>query len=159
MAELRGSTGELDPTGRESRIAAMIGRDAEPLPDIDDPAFGRMFDRFAEARLVLLGEASHGTSEFYRGRAAITRRLIEEHGLHPLRRREQSRRKHGGRDCREWACVPWWCSVGRAAPVPIPLPTAPMVVPSGPQGLSPATHERTSAPFGREVQSDWRETP
>jgi erythromycin esterase-like protein len=30
---------------------------------------------------VLLGEASHGTSEFYRARAAITRRLIERHGF------------------------------------------------------------------------------
>jgi erythromycin esterase-like protein len=29
----------------------------------------------------LLGEASHGTSEFYRARAAITRRLIERHGF------------------------------------------------------------------------------
>jgi erythromycin esterase-like protein len=30
---------------------------------------------------VLLGEASHGTSEFYRARAAITRRLVERHGF------------------------------------------------------------------------------
>jgi erythromycin esterase-like protein len=40
-----------------------------------------MFDRFADARVVLLGEASHGTSEFYRARAAITRHLIERHGF------------------------------------------------------------------------------
>jgi erythromycin esterase-like protein len=40
-----------------------------------------MFDRFGDARVVLLGEASHGTSEFYRGRAAISRRLIERHGF------------------------------------------------------------------------------
>lgn len=31
--------------------------------------------------MVCLGEASHGTSEFYRARAAITRRLIEHHGF------------------------------------------------------------------------------
>jgi erythromycin esterase-like protein len=31
--------------------------------------------------VVLLGEASHGTSEFYRARAAISRRLIEAHGF------------------------------------------------------------------------------
>ncbi|MDT9598382.1 protein-L-isoaspartate(D-aspartate) O-methyltransferase [Sphingosinicella rhizophila] len=54
---------------------------AEPLPEIDDPAFGEMFDRFADARLVLLGEASHGTSEFYRARAAISKRLIDRHGF------------------------------------------------------------------------------
>ena len=34
-----------------------------------------------DRRVVLLGEASHGTSEFYRARAAITRRLIEQHGF------------------------------------------------------------------------------
>jgi erythromycin esterase-like protein len=54
---------------------------AEPLPDIDDPAFAEAFERFADARVVLLGEASHGTSEFYRARAAITRRLVERHGF------------------------------------------------------------------------------
>jgi protein-L-isoaspartate(D-aspartate) O-methyltransferase len=62
-------------------IAALVRDAAEPLPDIDDPAFGSLFDRFADARVVLLGEASHGTSEFYRARAAITMRLIEEHGF------------------------------------------------------------------------------
>ena len=31
-----------------------------------------------DARLVLLGEASHGTHEFYRERARITERLIKE---------------------------------------------------------------------------------
>jgi erythromycin esterase-like protein len=59
----------------------LIAKAAEPLPAIDDPAFGTMFDRFADARVVLLGEASHGTSEFYRARAAITKHLIEEHGF------------------------------------------------------------------------------
>jgi erythromycin esterase-like protein len=40
-----------------------------------------MFDRYADATVILLGEASHGTSEFYRARAAITRRLVERHGF------------------------------------------------------------------------------
>jgi erythromycin esterase-like protein len=59
----------------------LIGRAAEPLPDLDNPAFGALFGRFATAKVVLLGEASHGTSEFYRARAAITRHLIERHGF------------------------------------------------------------------------------
>ncbi|MFC4294380.1 erythromycin esterase family protein [Novosphingobium tardum] len=55
---------------------------AESLPDPQDSeAFGAFFDRFGDARVVLLGEATHGTSEFYRARAAITRRLIERHGF------------------------------------------------------------------------------
>jgi erythromycin esterase-like protein len=61
--------------------AELIAEAAEPLPEIDDPAFGEFFDRFGDARVVCLGEASHGTSEFYRARAAITRRLIERHGF------------------------------------------------------------------------------
>jgi erythromycin esterase-like protein len=62
-------------------LPELIRRSAEPLPEIDDPAFGAMFDRFCDARVVLLGEASHGTSEFYRARAAISKRLIEHHGF------------------------------------------------------------------------------
>lgn len=63
--------------------AINVVRDhGEPLPSLDDQeAFGAMFDRFADAKVVLLGEATHGTSEFYRARAAITRRLIEKHGF------------------------------------------------------------------------------
>ena len=61
--------------------ADLIRDAAEPLPEIGDAAFGAAFDRFGDARVVLLGEASHGTSEFYRARAAITRRLIERHGF------------------------------------------------------------------------------
>lgn len=62
-------------------VPGLIRAAAEPLPNIDDPAFGAMFDRYGDARVVLLGEASHGTSEFYRARAEISRRLIERHGF------------------------------------------------------------------------------
>ena len=65
----------------ESDVSGLIASAAEPLPEIDDPAFGAMFDRYGDARVVLLGEASHGTSEFYRARAAISRRLIEHYGF------------------------------------------------------------------------------
>ena len=62
-------------------LAALIHGSAEPLPDIDDDTFAAFFDRFADARVVLLGEASHGTSEFYRARAQISKRLIAHHGF------------------------------------------------------------------------------
>ena len=62
-------------------LPRLIADAAEPLPEIDDERFGAMFDRFADARVICLGEASHGTSEFYRARAAISRRLIERHGF------------------------------------------------------------------------------
>jgi protein-L-isoaspartate(D-aspartate) O-methyltransferase len=59
----------------------LIAEAAEPLPGFDDPRFGAMFDRFADKRVVMLGEASHGTAQFYRARAAITRHLVAEHGF------------------------------------------------------------------------------
>ncbi|MFL6762649.1 MAG: erythromycin esterase family protein [Sphingomicrobium sp.] len=62
-------------------LPELIAKAAEPFSDIDDPAFAALFDRFSDSRVVLLGEASHGTSEFYRARAAISRRLIERHGF------------------------------------------------------------------------------
>ena len=69
------------PVAQPVSTAAVLRAAAEPLPSLDDPAFAAAFDRFAQSRVVLLGEASHGTSEFYRARAAITRRLIERHGF------------------------------------------------------------------------------
>jgi erythromycin esterase-like protein len=65
----------------DNRLAAAVREKAEALPNIDDSVFGSAFDRFADARVVLLGECTHGSSEFYRARAAITRRLIEHHGF------------------------------------------------------------------------------
>ena len=62
-------------------LPELIRASGEPLAHIDDERFASMFDRFAEARVVLLGEASHGTSEFYRARAEITKRLIARHGF------------------------------------------------------------------------------
>jgi protein-L-isoaspartate(D-aspartate) O-methyltransferase len=62
-------------------LAGLIAAAARPLPAIDDPAFGEAFDFLADKRVVLLGESSHGTSEFYDARAAITRRLVERHGF------------------------------------------------------------------------------
>jgi erythromycin esterase-like protein len=62
-------------------LPRLITDAAVPLPHIDDQAFGAMFDRFGDARVVLLGEASHGTSEFYHARAEISRRLIERYGF------------------------------------------------------------------------------
>ena len=59
----------------------LIRRSAERLPEIDDDRFAAFFDRYGDARVVCLGEASHGTSEFYRARAQISKRLIAHHGF------------------------------------------------------------------------------
>ncbi|KAK5949281.1 hypothetical protein OHC33_009634 [Knufia fluminis] len=62
----------------------MVREAAQTLPDIDDEAFGAKFDTFGSSKVVLIGDASHGTSEFYRARAAITKRLIEKHGFNTV---------------------------------------------------------------------------
>ncbi len=64
-----------------SGLHQLIRAAEQPLPALEDASFASAFDRYADRRVVLLGEASHGTSEFYRARAAITRRLIERHGF------------------------------------------------------------------------------
>ncbi len=46
--------------------------------------YDRLIDSIGDARFVLLGEASHGTHDFYAERAAITCRLIEEKGFNAV---------------------------------------------------------------------------
>jgi len=65
----RGTSDELD------EITTL----ATPLTDAAE--LDPLLDRIGDARFVLLGEASHGTSDYYRWRAEITRRLIAQHGF------------------------------------------------------------------------------
>ena len=62
-------------------LAGRIAAAAEPIPAIDEIDLAPLLARIGDSRLVLLGEASHGTSEFYRMRARITRDLIERKGF------------------------------------------------------------------------------
>ncbi|KAI1445762.1 putative erythromycin esterase [Annulohypoxylon stygium] len=64
-----------------SKLSELLKSAAQELPPIESDQFGAKFDVFGSSRLVLIGDGSHGTSEFYRARAAITKRLIEEHGF------------------------------------------------------------------------------
>jgi erythromycin esterase len=56
-----------------------VGEAAQPLRD--DGSLDALMDRIGDARVVLVGEASHGTHEFYRWRDRLSRRLIEERGF------------------------------------------------------------------------------
>ncbi|KAL2847220.1 erythromycin esterase-domain-containing protein [Aspergillus pseudoustus] len=64
-----------------SELTTLVRSSLTPLPPISAPAFAPNFDSFANNRLVLLGDGSHGTSEFYTARAEITKRLITHHGF------------------------------------------------------------------------------
>jgi erythromycin esterase-like protein len=61
-------------------IIEMIEAFAHPLAASKED-YDPLLELIGEARFVLLGEASHGTHEFYRGRAQITKRLITEKGF------------------------------------------------------------------------------
>src|SRR5688500_20411294 len=60
--------------------AAAIREAARPVTG-EAKDYDPLLELIGDARVVLLGEASHGTHEFYRERARITRRLIEEKGF------------------------------------------------------------------------------
>jgi erythromycin esterase-like protein len=65
--------------GRTPDLAAGIRAATTPL---ESPrSLDRLVDAIGDARFVLLGEASHGTSEFYTWRAEISKRLIAEKGF------------------------------------------------------------------------------
>jgi erythromycin esterase-like protein len=66
-----------EPPGRE--LMHEVRNLARPLRDPSD--LEPLMTRIGNARVVLLGEASHGTHEFYTWRAAITRWLVEEKGF------------------------------------------------------------------------------
>jgi protein-L-isoaspartate(D-aspartate) O-methyltransferase len=62
-------------------LAAAIAASCERFDAIDSADLGPMLQRIDDARVVLLGEATHGTAEFYRMRARISRELIERKGF------------------------------------------------------------------------------
>ncbi|CAN5455451.1 hypothetical protein BH09MYX1_BH09MYX1_26860 [soil metagenome] len=64
-----------------ANLATLVREVAEPIADIETASIDALIERIGDARVVLLGEATHGTSEFYRMRARITRELITRRGF------------------------------------------------------------------------------
>jgi erythromycin esterase-like protein len=58
----------------------VVATEAQPVGGCASDYDG-LLDLVGDRRFVLIGEASHGTHEFYRERARITRRLVEERGF------------------------------------------------------------------------------
>ena len=70
------STPARSPEAAEVAEIQQLARPLRTSADLDP-----LVTRVGDARFVLLGEASHGTAEFYGWRAALTRRLIAERGF------------------------------------------------------------------------------
>lgn len=69
------------PAIKSQGVASLLRDTAEPITERGGRAIDALVERIGDARVVLLGEATHGTSEFYRMRARITRALIEKQGF------------------------------------------------------------------------------
>jgi erythromycin esterase len=63
----------------DAALIDAVGEAGSPLRG--DADLDPLLERIGDAHVVLLGEASHGTSEFYTWRDRISRRLIEEKGF------------------------------------------------------------------------------
>jgi protein-L-isoaspartate(D-aspartate) O-methyltransferase len=62
-------------------LSELIFRSSEGFSDVENADLNGLLERIGDARLVLLGEASHGTAEFYDMRARITRELVTRKGF------------------------------------------------------------------------------
>ncbi|WP_207425396.1 erythromycin esterase family protein [Pedobacter sp. SYSU D00535] len=69
----------LSCKGRTGTDELFVSIPSHPLRNAND--LDSLINSIGDARVVLLGEASHGTSEFYTWRAAISKRLIQEKGF------------------------------------------------------------------------------
>ncbi len=69
---------------RDGGLIAALARHAEPFTDIETVDLEPLLRRIGDAHLVLIGEASHGSAEFYRMRQRITQALIEHRGFSVL---------------------------------------------------------------------------
>jgi protein-L-isoaspartate(D-aspartate) O-methyltransferase len=65
----------------DESLARRIADAAEPFDSIDTADLRPLMERIGDKRIVLLGEATHGTSEFYRMRDRISRELIANKGF------------------------------------------------------------------------------
>jgi erythromycin esterase-like protein len=68
------------PTTTDATLTKGLRETAHRLTGVSQD-YDPLMDRIGNARFVLLGEASHGTHEFYHERAQITQRLIKEKGF------------------------------------------------------------------------------
>jgi erythromycin esterase-like protein len=68
-------------SAEDQSLADLISKSGETFSDIASADLDGLLKRIGDARIVLLGDASHGTHEFYEMRARITRALIEHKGF------------------------------------------------------------------------------
>ena len=76
-------SGQSEPLSEsdDGQLVKLIDRASEPFSDIATADLEGLLERIGDSPVVLLGESTHGTAEFYDMRARITRELIEKKGF------------------------------------------------------------------------------
>jgi protein-L-isoaspartate(D-aspartate) O-methyltransferase len=75
-------TGQPRRASAPATVAHLLREVAQPIGgDAGEADVGALVERIGDARVVCLGEATHGTSEFYALRARITKALVRNHGF------------------------------------------------------------------------------
>jgi erythromycin esterase-like protein len=69
------------PSSNLYRLLVSSARAAAQPFNVNRQDLGTLLKRIASAHVILIGEASHGTQDFYHLRASITKNLIQHHGL------------------------------------------------------------------------------
>jgi protein-L-isoaspartate(D-aspartate) O-methyltransferase len=69
------------PRKPDDSLAKMVAAASAPFQSIENVDLAPLLHRIGDAKVVLLGEATHGTSEFYRMRERISQELITQKGF------------------------------------------------------------------------------
>lgn len=71
----------VDPpvTNDQNPIVKEVIKSAVPLKRASQ--FNQLLEKMSQCRIVMLGESTHGTSEFYQMRRILSQKLIENHGF------------------------------------------------------------------------------
>jgi protein-L-isoaspartate(D-aspartate) O-methyltransferase len=70
-----------DRVRRPEPLSELMENAATHIPSIESVNLTALLERIGDARVVLLGEATHGTAEFYDMRARISKELIQHKGF------------------------------------------------------------------------------
>ncbi|MFQ3174021.1 MAG: erythromycin esterase, partial [Flavobacterium sp.] len=70
-----GTLNKVNTMDNSTQIVELLKHHSSPLENLED--LDPLMDYIGDAKYVLLGEASHGTHEYYTWRAKITQRLIQ----------------------------------------------------------------------------------
>lgn len=79
VAESRERGGSMNKDALQ-KLIDELDNTVVPLKESDEN-YDAVLEHIGDARIVMIGEASHGTHEFYQARIKISQRLIKEHGF------------------------------------------------------------------------------